>query len=280
MAIASFIITFRETLEAALVVGIILAYLAKTNNKKYNKSVYFGIISAIILSLIAAVIFRILSFSFEGRAEEIFEGTIMLIAAFLLTFMILWMMKRRHVAHEIREHLSTEIEKRQKFGLFSVTFIAVLREGIETVLFLGALAFTAGSVSLFGGIAGVVAAIILGYIFFKGTAKINLKMFFNITSVILILFAAGLVAHGVHEFQEAGIIPTVVEEVWDINPPAPREAEGIYPALHEKGSIGSVAKGLLGYNGNPSLIEVLSYIGYIILILILWKNIEKVHRII
>ena len=97
------------------------------------------------------------------------------------------MMKRRHVAHEIREHLSTEIEKRQKFGLFSVTFIAVLREGIETVLFLGALAFTAGSVSLFGGIAGVVAAIILGYIFFKGTAKINLKMFFNITSTDYII---------------------------------------------------------------------------------------------
>lgn len=276
--IASFVITFRETLEAALIIGIVLAYLARTKKQKYNILVYLGTIAAIILSITAALIFRILSISFEGTAEQIFEGITMLLAAFLLTFMILWMMKRRHVAHEIREHVSEELQEKHKLGLFFIAFIAVLREGIETVLFLGALTFTTGKVSIFGGFAGIVLAIFLGYAFFKGTKKINLKIFFSITSIILILFAAGLVAHGVHEFQEARIIPTVVEHVWDINPPV--NPDGSYPLLHEKGYIGSIAKGLFGYNGDPSLIEVLSYIAYLILIFVLWRNIEKVHKVI
>lgn len=276
--IASFIITFRETLEAALIIGIILAYLARTKKQKYNILVYLGTIAAIILSITAALIFGVLSISFEGTAEQIFEGITMLLAAFLLTFMILWMMKRRHVAHEIREHVSEELQEKHKLGLFFIAFIAVLREGIETVLFLGALTFTTGKVSIFGGFAGIVLAIFLGYAFFRGTKKINLKIFFSITSILLILFAAGLVAHGVHEFEEARIIPTVVEHVWDINPPI--NPDGSYPLLHEKGYIGSIAKGLFGYNGDPSLIEVLSYIAYLILIFILWRNIEKVHKVI
>lgn len=276
--IPSFIITFRETLEAALIIGIILAYLAKTNKRKYNKFVYFGVIFAIVLSIAAAFVFKILSISFEGTAEQIFEGITMLIAAFLLTFMILWMMKRKHIAHEIKEHVSEELEEKHKLGLFFIAFIAVLREGIETVLFLGALTFISGKISIFGGLLGIGSAVFISYLFFISTKKINLRIFFTITSIILILFAAGLTAHGVHEFQEAKIIPTIVEHVWDINPQI--NPDGSYPALHEKGSIGSIAKGLLGYNGDPSLIEVLSYTFYLIFIFILLKNLEKIHKVI
>ena len=202
----------------------------------------------------------------------------MIIAAFLLTFMILWMMRRKHISHELKEHLSEEIKLKHKLGLFSVAFVAVLREGIETVLFLSALIFTTGKISLIGGFSGLIAAIIIGYFFFKTTKKINLKLFFNITSIILILFAAGLVAHAIHEFQEAKIIPTIVEHVWDINPAAPRASEGIYPLLHEKGTIGNIAKGLFGYNGNPSLLEVLSYLAYLILIFIIYRSIKRKHK--
>jgi len=106
--------------------------------------------------------------------------------------------------------------------------------------------------------------------------KINIKKFFNITSILLILFAAGLVAHGVHELQEANIIPMGIEHVWDINPPV--NPDGSYPLMHEKGYIGSIFVGLFGYNGNPSLIEVLSYLFYLAIVFVLWKNIEKVHR--
>ena len=277
--ISSFIITFRETLEAALIVGIVLAYLVKTKKEKYNPIVYIAVVSAIAASILGAFLFNALAGGFEGRAEQIFEGVSMLFAAFLLTFMILWMMKQKHIVVELHKKVSTELKERHKFGLFSLVFISVLREGIETVIFLGAASFiAAGSNSAIGAILGIIGAIILGYMLFVLSKRIDIKKFFNVTSVLLVLFAAGLVAHGVHEFEEAGVIPIVVEHVWDINPL--QNPDGSYPALHENGAIGSILKGLLGYNGNPSLIEVLSYFAYIILILILWKNIERIHKVI
>src|SRR3989338_6549922 len=276
--ISSFIITFRETLEAALIVGIILAYLIKTNREKYNNIVYLGVISAIVASIIGAFLFNTLAGGFEGKAEEIFEGIALLFAAFLITFMILWMMKQKHIVLELHKKVDVELKEQHKAGLFFIVFISVLREGIETVIFLGAASFVAAGNSAVGAGLGIVAAVILGYFIFVASKKVNIKKFFNITSVLLILFAAGLVAHGVHEFEEAGIIPVGVEHVWDINPL--QNPDGSYPALHENGAIGSILKGLLGYNGNPSLIEVLSYFAYIILIIILWKNIERIHKVI
>ncbi len=276
--IPSFIITFRETLEAALVVGIILSYLVRIEQTKYNNVVYVGVISGIVASIIGALLFTSIAGGFTGRAEEIFEGITMLFGALLLTTMILWMMKQKHIAMELEHRVATELTKAYKFGLFSLVFIAVLREGIETVIFLGASSFVSTNNTMIGALAGITAAIFLGYAIFVGSMKINIKKFFNITSILLILFAAGLVAHGVHELQEATIIPTVIEQVWDINPPV--NPGGSYPILHEEGYIGSILKGLFGYNGNPSLIEVLSYLVYLALVFVLWRNIERVHKVI
>ncbi len=276
--IAEFIITFRETLEAALVVGIILSYLYKTKQSKYNNVVYIGIIFGIVVSIIGAFLFNFLAGGFEGKAEKIFEGITMLIGAVLLTTMILWMMKQKHIAKELEQKVGLKIDSAQRFGLFFLVFISILREGIETVIFLGAASFISTNSTMFGAIMGILAAIFLGYAIFVGSMKVNLKKFFNITSILLILFAAGLVAHGVHELQEASIIPTLIEHIWDINPPL--NSDGTYPLLHEKGYIGSVLKGLFGYNGDPSLIEVLSYLIYIIIVIFLWRNIEKVHKVI
>jgi len=277
--IPSFIITFRETLEAALIVGIILAYLVKTKRQKYNNIVYIGIVSAIITSIIGAILFNSFAGGFTGRAEEIFEGIAMLFASFLITFMILWMLKQKHIVLDLHRKVDKEIDEQHKAGLFFLVFISVLREGIETVIFLSAASFISTTEnSIIGALLGIITAIILGYIIFVGSKKIKIKSFFNVTSIILILFAAGLTAHGIHEFQEAKVLPTYIEHVWDINPEV--NADGSYPAMHEKGSIGSILKGLLGYNGNPSLIEVLSYLAYIILIIILWKNINKIHKVI
>jgi len=276
--IPSFIITFRETLEAALVVGIVLSYLAKTKQTKYNYVIYIGVASAIVASIVGALLFNTLAGGFTGRAEELFEGIVMLIGAFLLTTMILWMMKQRHLAAELEDRVATEVGEAHRYGIFSLVFVAVLREGIETVFFLGAASFVSAESNLIGALAGIVAAILLGYAIFVGSMKINLKKFFNVTSILLILFAAGLVAHGIHELQEARIVPTVIEYVWDINPPV--DPDGSYPLLHENGYIGSILKGLFGYNGNPSLIEVLSYLAYLLLVFALWRNIEKVHEVI
>src|SRR3989344_9043477 len=188
----SFLVTSRETLEASLVIGIVLAYLNKTNSHDYKKTVYYGIFFGIIASILAAFMFTIFAGDFEGKAEQIFEGTTMLIGAFLLTTMILWMMRQRHIAKEIHsrveKHISNSRPFMSHFGIFTLVFIAIIREGTETVIFLNALNYASG-LSFVGGTLGIVAAIIIGYLFFVGTRKINIKKLFSISSILLILFA-------------------------------------------------------------------------------------------
>ena len=271
--VSSFVITFRETLEAALIVGIILAYLFRTKQQKYNNVVYYGVFCAVVASIIAAVLFQLLAGGFEGAAEQIFEGTTMLFAAVLLTTMILWMLRQKNVAKELEHRVQRHLNTQQQFGLFLVTFLSVFREGVETVIFLGASSFSGGDNLLLWGLSGVVAACILGYLIFVAAKKVKLKLFFNISSVFLILFAAGLVAHGVHEFEEAKLLPATFE-VWNLNPAI--NPDGSFPAFHEKGAVGGLAKNLFGYNGNPSLLEVISYAGYILLVVLLWRNLDKI----
>ena len=280
MVLSSFLITSRETLEAALVIGIVLAYLSKTDNQRYKKTVYYGIIFGIILSILAAITFTLFAGGFAGQAEKIFEGSTMLFASILLTTMILWMMKQKHITREIEAKVETYLEKANfnqayAYGLFFLIVFAVLREGVETVIFFGALNYSSG-ISFIGATLGVITAIAIGYLFFIGSRKVNLKKFFNITSIFLILIAAGLVAHGIHEFQEAAVIPYVVKEVWNINPTV---TAGVYPLFHEKGLIGSFLNGLFGYNGNPSLLEVLFYTGYLGIIFLIYRRIENYNTV-
>jgi len=269
---ASLIITLRETLEAALIIGITLGYLKKTNQTSYNKIIYAAVAAGIIASLFGAILFSQIAGGFSGKNEALFEGVVMLIGAGLITTVILWMIKQHERIEKFKDKLANHIEKGQALELFFLIFFAVLREGIETVIFLYA-ASTVATNSILGGLIGILLAIILAYLLFKQSIKLPLKKFFNFTSIILILFAAGLTAHGIHELQEAGVIPIVVGQVWDINPQI--ITEGIYPILHEKGAIGGFAKGLFGYNGNPSLIEVISYLLYLASIALLWKHLKK-----
>lgn len=270
--LASFIITFREALEAALIVGIVLSYLARTGQTRYRRVVFLAVGAAVAVSLVGAAAFTWLAGGFTGRAEEIFEGVTMLVGAGLLTTMILWMMRQRHIAAELSRKVAAEVAEAHRLGLFLLVFVSVLREGIETVIFLGAVSVAAGA-SLVGALAGLLSAGFLGYLIFAGSRRLELKKFFTVTSVLLILFAAGLVTQGVHELQEAAVLPVVVEHVWDINPAL--NADGSYPLLHENGYLGGVLKSLLGYNGNPSLLEVISYVLYLILVFALWRRISR-----
>lgn len=259
--VASFLIVFREVLEAALVVGIVLGYLARTGQTRHNRAVYMGIAAGAVASGLGAFLFAALAGGFEGRAEQLFEGITMLVGAALLTTMILWMVRQQHVAAELEAKVAATLRGPSGAGLFALVFVAILREGIEMVLFLSAASLASPENNLIGALAGLVAAAALGYGLFVGSLKISLRPFFAVTNVLLILFAAGLVGMGVHELQEAGVLPTVVEHVWDINPPAPDS--GPYPILHERGTLGGILRGLFGYNGDPSLLEVLAYAAYL-----------------
>lgn len=269
--LSEFIITFRETLEVALIVGIILSYLTKTKETKYNPVVYVGLVAGLVASIIGAILFNTLAGGFEGAAEQIFEGITMLLGAIMLTTMILWMMKQGKIAEKLEAQVAVHLSTAQRFDLFLLVFLAVLREGIETVIFLNAAAIATGENTLVGSVLGIAAAVVLGYLIFVAAVRVPLKKYFTVTSVLLLLFAAGLVAHGVHEFEEAGVIPIIVEHLWDVNPAL--NPDGSYPALHEKGLIGEFMKGLFGYNGNPSLVEVLSYVLYLVVLGFTWKRI-------
>jgi high-affinity iron transporter len=219
--------------------------------------------------------FQLLAGGFSGRSEEIFEGITMLVGAFLLTTLIVWIIRKSAQAKDLEHKVEKSISGTRRAGLFLLILLAVLREGIESVIFLSAARFVSEENNLLGAGLGLVAAVVLGLLLFRGALRINLRSFFTITNILLILFAAGLVAGGVHELQEAGVIPVVLEHVWDINPNVIGDG---YPLLHENGLFGSIAKGLFGYNGNPSLIEIVVYLAYLTGTLSIWLLGRKPNR--
>jgi high-affinity iron transporter len=253
--LSSLLITLREGLEAALIIGIILAYLARTDNRQAFKRVWVGVLLAVAASLIAGVAIYLSAGQLEGRSEEIFEGIAMFTAAGVLTWMIFWMRKQSiNIKGYFHAQIQSALVSGSSLGLVVLAFVAVAREGVEMVLFLFAATRVDESaiLSTIGGFIGLALAIGIGYGIYKGTSRLNLRVFFNVTSLLLILFAAGLLAHGVHEFHEAGIIPPVVEHVWDIN-----------HILPEKSTFGRFLAALFGYNANPSLVEVGAYLSFI-----------------
>lgn len=274
--ITGFLIMFRESLEASLIIGIILGYLLKTKQTKYNNLIYVSIAAGIAASIAFAYFFHYITGGFTGLTESIFEGITMIVAALLLTFMILWMMRQRHVATSFHKKMQNRINTGKIFGLFMLGFIAVLREGVETVIFLIAVNYAEGPTSIIGAFLGVFAAIVLGYLAFAGTTKISLKKFFNITSLLLVFFAAGLVAHGVHDIQETGALPFFANEAWNLNPAI--SASGAIPLLHNEGIVGSTLRGLFGYNANPTVLEVVAYIAYLVMIFLIYMRIEGISK--
>jgi len=257
--VAALVLAFREGLEAALILGIVLGVLRRVGRRDQVNVVWLGAGLAALLSIGAGIGLYALGISFEGRAEEVFEGLAMLSAAGVLTWMIFWMDKQgRQIQAGLEQDARRAATSGGSWAIFSLAFLAVLREGIELALFLTAATFTAtAAATLLGGLLGLGLAALAGWLIFFSTARLDVGAFFRVTSVLLIFFAAGLVAHGIHELNEAGIVPAVVEHVWDTN-----------RVLDENSGGGQVLKALLGYNGNPSLTEVVAYIGYWIIVLL------------
>lgn len=253
----SFLITLREGLEAALIVGIILAYLAKTGNRGKFGVIWIGVGLSVLMSVLVGAAIFLTAGGLEGRSEELFEGVAMFTAAGVLTYMIFWMRRQAiNIRAHLQHQLSTVLESGSPAALGLLAFVAVGREGIETALFMFAAAKAATpAAAMTGGLLGLVASVVLGYLLYRGTYRLNLRVFFNVTSVLLLLFAAGLLAHGIHEFHEAGVIPPVIDEIWNTN-----------HILPERSTIGSFAAALLGYNGNPSLVEALAYATYLLFV--------------
>jgi high-affinity iron transporter len=197
----SFLITLREGLEASLIVAILLTYLSKTDRKADARYVWTGTLSAVVACLVAGTAIYLAVDGLNGKVEQATEGTIALAAAAVLTQMIFWMRKN---SQNLSAELRAKVDKSAKTALFTIAFVAVVREGLETVLFLlsAETASSSGTSVVVGGLLGLVVSVVLGVAIFAGGRKVNLKMFFNITAVLLIMFAAGLAGKSVHEYRE------------------------------------------------------------------------------
>jgi len=229
-----------------------------------------GTLSAVGISILTAIVLTSFGMSLEEKAEQIFEGITMLIAAGILTWMIFWMGKQaRFLKSELEAGVNKAAASTGKRAVFWLAFVAVVREGVELAIFVTA-AFFAGDQSqvtsniiqtLAGTILGLGTAALLGWTLFATTVRLDLRRFFQVTGILLILFAAGLVAHGVHEFNEVGWIPAIIEHVWDVN-----------AIINEDSLGGLLLKTLFGYNGNPSLTEMIAYFIYLITVSIFWRR--------
>ncbi len=259
--VEEFIITFRESLEAALIIGIIFSYLKKTDKNEFKKYIYLGILLGIIGSIIGAIGFYQMVGDFSGISEQIFEGVTMILGASLIVYLIIWMAKKKDSAKAIKEQVANALDSGKEVGLLFLVFVSILREGVETTLFLNAVISSQNNFSTLSAISGIFGGIIVGYVVYLGFKGMNLRYLFTVSSILLALFATGLFAHGVHEFQEAGILPTFAEHLWDIN-----------YMVDENSLFGGFMKSLFGYNANPSLLEVFAYLGSLVSIFFIYNK--------
>jgi FTR1 family protein len=213
--IEAFIVTLREGVEAALIVGITLVYLEKIGQPKLRKTVFAGLGAAFVASILVAILL--------ARAhvnEDAFEGWTMLAAAFFVVTMVIFMMRTaRRLKSEIENRVGGLAERGSTIGIFFFIFVMVLREGVETVLILSAVSLnTTELLSFLGTLLGVAAAIVFGMVFVRGSVRIDLGKFFRVTTVILFFVAAQLLVAGLHELSEIGVLPSSKREMAIVGP--------------------------------------------------------------
>jgi high-affinity iron transporter len=263
---APLLITFREALEAALIIGIFGAYLKKIDREDLNRYLFLGVFFAVIVSIVIGGLTAYIFGGLSGTSEELFEGTAAILATIVLTYMIFWMTRNASsIRGELEERVHNTVSRGYVFGIFMLAFLSVAREGLETVLFLTSYAVQDLTATFLGLVIGVTVVVGLSLILMKGASRLNIRKFFKYTSIVLIVFAAGLLGFGVHELIEVGEgsgidIGPLATKAFDINPP---DEANIF---HEKGIVGSILKALVGYDGNPEWLRVIVYFSYWIII--------------
>ena len=262
----SFLITFRESLEAALIVVIMVSYLSRIGKGELNRYAYIGAGGAAVASFVLGLFIQRIYGELEGISAQLFEGIASLMAVVVLTYMIFWMTEHsKKIRGELQERIEVAVTTGELFGISILAFVAVFREGLETVLFLTATFFLDPLGVIVGIVLGSAIVLLIATLLMKGTYRLDISKFFKYTSVLLIIFAAGLAGYGTHELIEAGEglgvdFGVLSQHAYDINPPI--NPDGSYPLLHERGIIGSILKALAGYDGNPEWLRVIVYVGY------------------
>jgi high-affinity iron transporter len=252
--IANFLIGLREGLEAALVVSILIAYLVKSDRRYLLPRIWLGVGIAVGVSLLFGAI---LTFGPKGltfEAQEAIGGTLSIVAVALVTWMIFWMRRTaRALSSELRAKL-TEALQMGRWAVVLMAFLAVGREGLETAVFFWSAAQAAGQTAqpLLGFVLGIGVAILLALLIYRGAVRINLGKFFSVTGVLLIFVAAGILAYGVHDLQEAAILPGLHTLAFDISDIMP--ADSWY---------GVLMKGIFNLSPQTTVLEAVVWVGYV-----------------
>ena len=257
--LSTFVIALREGLEAALIVGILVAYMVRTNRRELLKPLWTGVATALLASLALGAILSFTSAELSSRGEELFAGLTSFIAVGLVTWMVFWM---KRAARTLRDELHGKVDNALVGGPISlalVAFFAVMREGLETALFIYTNFKTVGAASsaTVGLILGLALAVALGYLIYNRSVKLNLSKFFTVTGVALIIVAAGVLSYGVHEFQELGWLPGADTFIWDVTPWIAKES-----------ILGSILGGTIGFDTTTSVVQFIAWAAYLVAVLV------------
>ncbi|ADD45316.1 iron uptake transporter permease EfeU [Stackebrandtia nassauensis] len=265
---ATFLIGLREGLEATLIVSILVAYLVKSDKRKYLPHVWGGVAAAVVITVIAWAVQHYGTRELTPDGRELFEAITSILAVCFVTWMIFWMRKAaRRIAGELRAKLEQAI-KMGPVAVVTMAFLAVIREGLETAVILETqtTASQGGTEALLAAIVGIAVSVAIGVGIYYGAVKINLSRFFTWTGVLLIFVAAGIFKYGIHDFQEVGALPGLNTFAFDIS--------GWYA---QDSWYGNLLEGMFNITATPSVVETIAWVAYVVpaLTFFLWPSGKK-----
>ena len=269
MFLANFLIALREGVEAALIVGVVAAYLVKVGRKNLLPKVWLGVVIAAAIPLSLGAIMTWGPYTLSFQAQEILGGTLSLVAVAMVTWMILWMSSNsRQFARKLREDTAAQLASDSDWGVVWIAFIAVAREGIETALFVWATikssAENAIAAPALGVVTGLLVAVVIGWLIYTGAARINLSVFFNITGLLLIFVAAGIVSYGIGDLQESSVLPGWGVPIYDIT----AYLDGsVYSWLTTSSWWWTLLEAMFNANASPTHLQLIGWVLYIVIIL-------------
>jgi len=264
--LSSFLIALREGLEAALIIGILVAYVVKTERRFLLTPIWTGVSAALALSVALGGFLGLTSAELSERGEQLFAGTTSFVAVGLVTWMVFWM---KRTARSLRDELHAKVDTAAMVGpmtLAAAAFFAVAREGLETALFVYTNFQAVGSKvpATIGLISGLALAVLLGFLIYRRAIKINLSKFFTITGVALVIVAAGVLSYGIHEFQELGWLPGEKAYAWDVT-----------SWLASDSILASILAGTIGFDTTMSWLQLLVWGAFIAITLALYLKPAK-----
>jgi len=268
--LATLVIFLREGVEASMIVAILLAYLNRLGKREYFRDVFIGVGAALLLATTAGVVVYTTVRSYDGtRGQTIFETVTYLIAAAVLTYMTFWMRNHaRSLSTELRTRAQAALDGKARWGLGLLAFQAVGREGLETVVFTLAILFStspAGAIS--GAAIGLAGSLVIAFIIYRLGHRLNLGKFFTVIGVLLMVFAAGLLADAIENLQQLGWLPVLDLPMWHTG-----------RLLSESSSFGDVLHSFFGYSDAPTPLQLMVYVGYLVIVIAAYLGLQAGQR--